>query len=263
MHFIIGTAGHIDHGKSSLVRALTGIDPDRLPEEKKRGVTIELGFAHLSLAKHEIGIIDVPGHADFINNMVSGVSALNLAVFIVAADDAWMPQSEEHLHILHYLGIKNVIIALTKIDVCEDVEFTTELVRDELQGTLLEEAPIIPVSSITGEGIDQLKEEILEKAKTITFDIKGHFPRLHVDRVFSPKGVGTVVTGTLMGASVNTGETMMCYPHMDTSSIRHIQAHKTNTETLPPGSRTGLNLPDLALDTPGKPGIKRGCSLTT
>jgi len=261
MNFILGTAGHIDHGKSSLVRALTGIDPDRLPEEKKRGVTIELGFAHLSLDKHEIGIVDVPGHADFVNNMVSGVGALDIALFIVAADDAWMPQSEEHLHILSYLGIKNIIIALTKADLCEDIEFTTELVRDDLQGTILEEAPIIPVSSVTGMGLDELKQQILTMAATLKSDNKGQYPRLHVDRTFTPQGMGTVVTGTLLGGNLSTGDEMVCYPQMLQSSVRHIQTHKNKVETALPGSRTGINVPDLPLDTKGKPGVKRGSLL--
>jgi len=154
MNFIIGTAGHIDHGKSSLVQALTGTNPDRLPEEKKRGVTIELGFAHLQLTGPDnqdlqIGLVDVPGHADFVNNMVAGVGALDLALIVVAADDGWMPQSEEHLHILSYLGITRAVIALTKIDLSEDAEFAAEFVRDGLAGSAFAECPIIPVSSHT------------------------------------------------------------------------------------------------------------------
>jgi len=182
MHCILGTAGHIDHGKSSLIQALTGINPDRLPEEKKRGVTIELGFAHLSLSdgskEHEVGIIDVPGHADFVNNMVAGVGSLDIALFIVAADDGWMPQSEEHLHILNYLGVSNVIIALTKADLAEDIEFTEELIRDELIGTSIEEATIIPVSSVTGDGIEALKTEILDRVKQLKQSPKNLIPRI-------------------------------------------------------------------------------------
>ena len=151
-HLILGTAGHIDHGKSSLVKRLTGSDPDRLPEEKARGVTIELGFAHLSLKEqdtdYEIGIIDVPGHADFVNNMVAGVGALNIALFIIAADDGWMPQSEEHLHILSYLGISNIIIVLTKTDLCDDVPFAIEMLKDELQDTSISSAPILSLIHI-------------------------------------------------------------------------------------------------------------------
>ena len=259
MHFILGTAGHIDHGKSSLIKALTGINPDRLPEEQKRGVTIELGFAHLQLADHQIGVVDVPGHADFVNNMVSGVGGLDLALFVVAADDGWMPQSEEHLHILSYLGIKRVIIALTKIDMCEDVEFVQELIREEIESSPIADAQIVPVSSHTGEGLEDLKAAIVEAADSIKHDIKGKSPRLNVDRVFSPKGVGTVVTGTLSGSKLSVGDSLICYPTGKKTSIRHIQMHSSTSDTATPGSRVGLNLSDLAVDQRGKPGAKRGC----
>ncbi len=266
MHCILGTAGHIDHGKSSLIKALTSIDPDRLPEEKKRGVTIELGFAHLTLSDkgkdHEVGIIDVPGHADFVNNMVSGVGALDIAVFIVAADDGWMPQSEEHLHILNYLGVENVIIALTKADLAEDIEFTEELVRDELIGTSLEEATIIPVSSITGDGIDDLKAEILTRIKELKQSPKNLIARIPVDRVFSPTGVGTVITGTLTGGTLSKGETVCCMPEKLTSNIRGIQNHSSQVETATHGMRTALNAPDLPLNERGKPGVQRGSVIT-
>jgi selenocysteine-specific elongation factor len=266
MHCILGTAGHIDHGKSSLVKALTGTDPDRLPEEKKRGVTIELGFAHLTLShkneSHEIGIIDVPGHADFVNNMVAGVGSLDIALFIVAADDGWMPQSEEHLHILNYLGVENVIIALTKADLAEDIEFTKELVRDELTGTSLENAPIIPVSSITGEGIDALKNEILSFIKQLKQHPKNLIPRLSVDRAFSPTGVGTVITGTLTGGNLSKGDAICCMPEKLTSNIRGIQNHSSQVETAVHGMRTALNVADLPLDERGKPGVQRGSVIT-
>ncbi|MGJ8657979.1 MAG: selenocysteine-specific translation elongation factor [Akkermansiaceae bacterium] len=266
MHCILGTAGHIDHGKSSLIKALTGTDPDRLPEEKKRGVTIELGFAHLTIpdkgTDHEIGIIDVPGHADFVNNMVAGVGSLDIALFIVAADDGWMPQSEEHLHILNYLGVENVIIALTKADLAEDIEFTQELVRDELTDTSLEEAPIIPVSSITGEGLDALKSEILSRIQKLKQSPKNLTPRLSVDRVFSPTGVGTVITGTLTGGSLTKGEPITCMPEKLTSNIRGIQNHSSKVETASHGMRTALNVPDLPLHQRGKPGVQRGSVIT-
>lgn len=261
MHFILGTAGHIDHGKSSLIKALTGINPDRLPEEQKRGVTIELGFAHLQIGGHEIGVVDVPGHADFVNNMVCGVSTLNLAIFVIAADDGWMPQSEEHLHILSYLGIDKVIIALTKIDTCEDVDFSIEMVREELVGSSLENCTIIPVSSHTGEGLTELKEAICLSAESIKHDIKGRFPRLYVDRVFSPQGVGTVVTGTLAGSELSVTDPLIAYPILQKTSVRHIQMHSSSSETASPGSRVGLNLSDLSINQRGKPGISRGCTL--
>lgn len=261
MHFILGTAGHIDHGKSSLIQALTGINPDRLPEEQKRGVTIELGFAHLQIGGHEIGVVDVPGHADFVNNMVCGVSTLDMVVFVVAADDGWMPQSEEHLHILSYLGIKNIIIALTKVDICDDVEFSIEMIKEELQGSSLEECPIIPVSSHTGEGLDLLKETVSELAKTIKHDVKGRFPKLYVDRIFSPQGVGTVATGTLAGSELSVGDSLLCYPLMQKTSVRHIQMHNSNSKTASPGSRVGINLSDLSISQRGKEGITRGCTI--
>lgn len=262
MNIILGTAGHIDHGKSSLIKVLSGIDPDRLPEEKSRGVTIELGFAHLTLGDFEIGLIDVPGHADFINNMVSGVGALDIALFIVAADDGWMPQSEEHLQILNYLGIDNVIIALTKSDLAEDLDFTIELVREDLIGTTIAEAPIIPVSSITGDGIDALKAEILERAKKLKSAPKYHIPRLSVDRAFSPKGTGTVITGTLTGQAINKGDTLVCLPENLNASVRSVQNHNTSLDSSVSGMRTALNLPDLPLKQRGKPGVSRGSLLT-
>ena len=265
-HLILGTAGHIDHGKSSLVKCLTGSDPDRLPEEKARGVTIELGFAHLSLTHedeaYELGIVDVPGHADFVNNMVAGVGALDIALFIIAADDGWMPQSEEHLHILTYLGISNIIIALTKADLCEDVPFSVEMLRDELQDTSIAEAPIIPVSAITGEGIDQLKDTITQNLQNCQPQQDVLKPRLAIDRIFSPKGTGTVVTGTLTSGSIRIGDSLIAQPIGIPAKVRYIQSHSQALERALPGMRTALNLPDLPIDAPGKPGAKRGLTLT-
>jgi selenocysteine-specific elongation factor len=265
-HLVLGTAGHIDHGKSSLVKCLTGSDPDRLPEEKARGVTIELGFAHLSLSDddqdYEIGIIDVPGHADFVNNMVAGVGALDLAIFIIAADDGWMPQSEEHLHILTYLGISNIIIALTKADLCDDVPFSIELLREELQGTPIANAPIIPVSSVTGDGIDKLKQALIKNLHGCPAQQDHTKPRLAIDRIFSPKGTGTVVTGTLTGGKIHLGESLMLQPAGLQAKVRYIQNHNEAIDTALPGMRTALNLPDLAINSPGKPGAQRGDTLT-
>lgn len=264
-NYIIGTAGHIDHGKSTLVQTLTGTNPDRLPEEKERGVTIELGFAHFSLPvpqtsddTFELGVVDVPGHADFVNNMVAGVGSIDLGVFVVAADDSWMPQSEEHLQILTYLGIRNFIVALTKADLCEDLEFVTEMLADDLQGTALEGAPIVPVSAPTGFGMELLKETIantlLETPAPRNF---GH-PRLAVDRAFSPKGVGTVVTGTLAGGELKTGDSLIAYPSGLKTSVRAIQNHSSSVDHAMPGMRTALNLPDLPLTSKGKKGVSRG-----
>lgn len=266
-HLILGTAGHIDHGKSSLVKCLTGSDPDRLPEEKSRGVTIELGFAHLSLSgggqNYELGIIDVPGHADFVNNMVAGVGALDIALFIIAADDGWMPQSEEHLHILTYLGISNTIIALTKTDLCDDVAFSMEMLREELLDTPIANAPIIPVSSITGDGIGRLKTALLENLQNCPPHKNTAKPRLSIDRIFSPKGTGTVVTGTLTGGNIHLGDSLLLQPMGLTTKVRYIQNHNQSIDTALPGMRTALNLPDLPVDAPGKPGVQRGDILTT
>jgi len=225
MHIILGTAGHIDHGKSSLIKALTGTDPDRLPEEKKRGVTIELG--------------------------------------IVAADDGWMPQSEEHLQILNYLGVENVIIALTKADLAEDIEFTMELVKEELIGTSLEDEVIIPVSSHTGTGLDELKQEIINRIKQLKQSPKNLIPRLSVDRTFSPTGIGTVVTGTLTGGDLQKGDLIHSYPENLNSNIRGIQNHSSQVDSASHGMRTALNVSDLPLNERGKPGVQRGSVITT
>ncbi|MDB4544184.1 selenocysteine-specific translation elongation factor [bacterium] len=263
-HYIIGTAGHIDHGKSTLVQTLTGTNPDRLPEEKERGVTIELGFAHFSLPTpagndtFEIGVVDVPGHADFINNMVAGVGAIDLGIFIVAADDSWMPQSEEHLQILSYLGITNFVIALTKADLCEDIDFVKEMLADDLKGTALENAPICPVSAPTGLGMDELKATLTKILWDTPQPRDYGQPRLAVDRAFSPKGVGTVVTGTLTGGSVSTGDSLTTYPSGLSTNIRSIQNHSSSLGEAKPGMRTALNLPDLPLSSKGKKGISRG-----
>ncbi|HEY7087878.1 MAG TPA: GTP-binding protein, partial [Tepidisphaeraceae bacterium] len=155
--FILATAGHVDHGKSSLVRALTGTDPDRLPEEKARGITIDLGFAHLPLGSLNVSIIDVPGHEDFVRNMVAGTGAVDAALLVVAADDLWMPQTEEHLQILLYQGVSRGVVALTKIDLAVDRRAAREAIRDRLAGTPLADAPIIETSATTGEGLDDLK----------------------------------------------------------------------------------------------------------
>ena len=266
--YILGTAGHIDHGKSSLVRALTGTDPDRLPEEQRRGVTIELGFAHLSLADsssdtvYELGIVDVPGHSDFVNNMVAGVGGMDVALFVVAADDGWMPQSEEHLHILSFLGIERCVIALTKSDLAEDIEFSVEFVKDSLQDSHLASAPIIPVSSITGEGLDELRAELCRQLADAPPVPNFGKPLLPVDRAFSVKGIGTVVTGTLSGGSVRVGDTLILQPDGAEARVRAIQSHSEGLEQAHPGMRTALNLPELQVSSRDRSGVSRGMLLT-
>ncbi|MBK1833302.1 selenocysteine-specific translation elongation factor [Roseibacillus ishigakijimensis] len=267
MNFILGTAGHIDHGKSSLVQALTGTNPDRLPEEQKRGVTIELGFAHLALTGPDgedlqVGVVDVPGHADFVNNMVAGVGALDLALIVVAADDGWMPQSEEHLHILSYLGVTRAVIALSKVDLAEDAEFAVEFVRDALQGSAFAESPIVPVSAHTGEGIAQLRETIARTLATSPTPEDLGVPLLPVDRAFSVKGIGTIITGTLSRGALSTGDRLLLQPQGLPVNVRGIQNHNTSLEQARPGMRTAVNIPDVAVDSRKERGVKRGQILT-
>ncbi len=199
--FVIGTAGHIDHGKSALVRKMTGIDPDRLPEEKKRGMTIDLGFAWTELPSGKtIGIIDVPGHERFVKNMIAGVGGIDAVILVIAADDGWMPQTDEHFNIIKMLDVKTGLVALTKMDLVESdfLELQTEDIRDRLKGSFLEDCPIVPVSGITGDGIDEILSSIDSVlTESIQRPDKGA-ARLFVDRRFTIQGIGTVVTGTLI-----------------------------------------------------------------
>jgi selenocysteine-specific elongation factor len=248
-NFIIATAGHVDHGKSALVKALTGTDPDRLPEEKARGITIDLGFANLRLtsndATYNIGIVDVPGHEDFVKNMVAGVGAIDVALFVVAADDGWMPQTEEHLHILTYLGITRAVVALTKSDLAQNLEQSLAQIRERLTDSPFANAQIVPTSVITGSGIDELKQALMQcLAQTPTARDIGK-PRLPVDRVFTLRGVGTVVTGTLMGGKISRGDAIIVQSVGASAKIRSVQTHNAEIEAAVPGSRTALNIPDL------------------
>ena len=200
-HFIIATAGHVDHGKSALVKALTGTDPDRLPEEKKRQITIDLGFAALNAIapngdRIHAGIVDVPGHEDFVRNMIAGVGSIDLALFVVAADDGWMPQSEEHLQILNYLGVQRAVIALTKSDLGR-IDVVTNQIRERLTGTPFADSPIVPTSVRTGTGIEKLVNTLAAQLARTEPQRDIRKPRLFIDRVFTLRGIGTVVTGTL------------------------------------------------------------------
>jgi selenocysteine-specific elongation factor len=260
-HFIIATAGHVDHGKSALVKALTGTDPDRLPEEKTRQITIDLGFAELNLTapsgdKIHAGIVDVPGHEDFVRNMIAGVGSIDLALLIVATGDGWMPQTEEHLQILTYLGVQRAVIALTKSDLGK-IEGVTEQIRSRLSETVLAESRIIPTSVRSGDGIENLKKTLaLELATTPTQRDFGK-PRLFVDRAFTLRGVGTVVTGTLTGGQLHRGQTISVQPQNRLARIRSIQSHGVEIDSAQPGMRTALNLPDLQIDQ-----VKRGDVIT-
>lgn len=269
-HFILGTAGHIDHGKSSLVKTLTGTDPDRLPEEKQRGMTIELGFANLTLPASDdsgdeliVGVVDVPGHADFVKNMVAGVGSIDLALFIVAADDGWMPQTEEHYQILQYLGVTRAIVALTKSDLVDDLELVLEDIRENLAGGPWESIEIIPTSSHTGMGVDQLRQRITEIFTEADPVADSGKPRLPVDRAFSLKGVGTVVTGTLIDGTVSAGDDLAIQPAGLKAHVRNVQSHRADQDTTPPGTRTALNLTGISVAQRGVEGISRGSVITS
>ena len=243
--FVIGTAGHVDHGKSTLVEALTGIDPDRLAEEKEREMTIDLGFAWLTLGDEEIGIIDVPGHRDFIENMLAGVGGIDLALFVVAADEGVMPQTKEHLAILDLLAVPNGIVVLSKVDLIDDpdwLELVMLDVSDALDGTILSDAPILPVSAYSGQGVTELKMLLQDQLKAATPRRDLARPRLPVDRVFSLSGFGTIVTGTLLDGRFRVGDQIEVQPAGLKGRIRGLQTHKTKREVAQPGSRVAINL---------------------
>jgi selenocysteine-specific elongation factor len=261
MH-VIGTAGHVDHGKSALVHALTGIDPDRLREEKERGLTIDLGFAWLTLPNGEpVGIVDVPGHRDFIENMLAGMGGIDAALFVVAADEGVMPQTREHLAILDLLGIGTGIVVLTKVDLAESeewIELVAADVSETLEGTVLEDAPIVSVSARTGQGLDELLaalQEVLTQAEPRPD--RGR-PRLPVDRVFTISGFGTVVTGTLTGGCFEVGQEVAVLPRGLKARVRGLQTHKQKVERAAPGSRVAMNLSGIS-----KADLKRGDVVTT
>src|SRR3954451_19933550 len=242
---VVATAGHVDHGKSSLVLALTGIDPDRFAEEKRRGLTIDLGFAHTTLPNgSEISLIDVPGHVRFVRNMLAGVGGIDACLFVVAATDAWMPQSEEHLRILDLLSVKGGVIALTKVDLADEetIEIATLDILQHTTGSLLEGAPIVPVSAVTGEGIDRLREELGALVERTPAAVDRDRPRLWVDRVFAAKGSGTVVTGTLTGGSLHADDIVTLASHSRPLRIRAIQTHGNTVAVIAPGNRVALNL---------------------
>jgi selenocysteine-specific elongation factor len=247
--YVIGTAGHVDHGKSTLVRALTGIDPDRLKEEKKRQMTIDLGFAWLPLPDgNTIGIIDVPGHRDFIENMLAGVGGINAVIFVVAADEGVMPQTREHLAIIDLLGVPTGLIALTKIDLAPDADWI-DLVQLDLQdivsNTVLKDAPIIPISARQGIGLDHLKSALLSilAARPPAVDLGK--PRLWIDRVFTISGFGTVVTGTLLEGSLILGQMVELSSSRRQARIRGLQSHNQTLEIAQPGNRVAVNLTGL------------------
>lgn len=257
--YVIGTAGHVDHGKSTLVMALTGIDPDRLAEEKERELTIDLGFAWLSLGDDddlkEVGIVDVPGHRDFIENMLAGVGGIDMALLVVAADEGVMPQTREHLAILDLLDVDGGVVALTKTDLIDDadwLELVTLDLSDTLAGTVLEDAPIIPVSGRTGAGLETLRTTLADRLRSTDPRADTGRPRLPIDRVFSLTGFGTVVTGTLVGGRLHVGDDVEIQPSKHKGRIRGLQTHKVSRDVARPGSRVAVNVSGVDTDQIGR-----------
>jgi len=260
-NIILGTAGHIDHGKTSLVKALTGIETDRLKEEKERGITIELGFALLDLPNGQhIGIVDMPGHEKFVKNMVAGSSGIDVVTMVIAADEGVMPQTREHMEICNLMGIEHGMVALTKIDMVDEdlLELALDDINDFVKGTFLEDKPVIPVSSITNQGIDEFIKTLESICSTLPERKFSSIFRLPVDRVFSMKGFGTVITGTLTSGSINVGDDIMVYPKQIVSKIRGLQVHSSGVEKAGPGTRTAINFQGL-----DKESVSRGDILST
>ncbi len=245
---ILGTAGHIDHGKSSLIKALTGVDPDRLAEEKKRGITIELGFAQLELPSgRRMGVVDVPGHERFVRHMVAGATGVDVALLVIASDDGIMPQTVEHMAVLELLGVRSCVVALTKTDLVDEewLEFMSAEIEDKLEDTPFANAPIIPVSSRTGAGLDELRQAVDDVASTAE-GVRADGPtRMPVDRVFTVKGFGTVVTGTLWSGIAHEGNELTVLPSEKSTRIRTIQMHGTPASKAHAGNRVAMSLHGL------------------
>ena len=244
MDIVVGTAGHIDHGKTALVKALTGVDADRLPEEKKRGITIDIGFAELKLGDHHISFVDVPGHERFVKNMLAGASGIDLVLFVVAADEGVMPQTREHFDICRLLGIRSGIVALTKFDLAdaETLELAQMEVAELVAGSFLENAPLIAVSSKTGAGIDELKAALSKAAELVPVRPEAQSVYFPIDRSFAVKGFGTVVTGTLSSGEIAIGDELELLPSSRRVRVRGLQSHGASTETARAGRRVAVNL---------------------
>ncbi len=258
---ILGTAGHIDHGKTSLIRRVTGVNTDRLKEEQQRGITIELGFASLALPDGtQVGIVDVPGHEKFVKNMVAGASGIDLVAMIIAADEGVMPQTVEHLEICSLLGIRHGLVVLTKTDMVDEewLELVQEDIAESLEGTFLESSPTVAVSSATGEGIDDFIQALGDVAALVPERSAINLFRLPVDRVFTMRGFGTVITGTLTSGQVRVGETIMIYPSRMTSKVRGLQVHNSGVEEARHGMRTAINFQGL-----DKTAVQRGDVIST
>lgn len=252
---VLGTAGHVDHGKTSLVRALTGIETDRLKEEKKRGITIELGFAFLDLpCGHRLGIVDVPGHEKFVKNMVAGAAGLDLVAFVVAADEGIMPQTKEHLEICALLGLQRGLIVITKTDMVDEewLELVLDEVKEYFKESFLADAPIVPVSSTTGEGIAEVKAQLNHLVEQSEFNQAGGPFRMAIDRIFSMKGFGAVVTGTAISGSLKVGDEICIYPEGKNAKVRGIQVHGQESLEAEAGRRTAINIQGQDLEMVSK-----------
>ncbi|MCD4818539.1 MAG: selenocysteine-specific translation elongation factor [Candidatus Cloacimonetes bacterium] len=260
-HLIMGTAGHVDHGKTSLIKALTGYDCDTHKQEKERGITINLGFTHFDLdEKNSLSIVDVPGHADFINTMVSGSAGIDFVLFVIAADEGIMPQTYEHFEIMKILNVKSGLIALTKVDSVDNelVELAIEEINDFVQNSFLEEAPIISTSSLTGTGIDILKSEINKIFSSLNQKESVGFFRMYIDRIFTVKGFGTVVNGSVLSGNLSKDDKLFLLPENREIRIRSLQRHSKNVEQIVAGDRGSLNIAGLKKDE-----FKRGMVLSS
>ena len=250
MH-VVATAGHVDHGKSTLVKALTGTDPDRFAEEKARGLTIDLGFATTTLPSGAaLSLVDVPGHVRFIKNMLAGVGAVDACLFVVAATEGWKPQSEEHLRILELLGVRHGVVALTKVGPADDdlVDLAHLEVEERVAGTFLEGAPVVDTDAPTGVGLDNLRAALDDLLAATPTAVDHGRPRLWIDRAFSARGAGTVVTGTLTGGRLHTDDELAVHPAGSPVRVRALQNHHAERDELPPGSRCAVNLVGVAHD---------------
>jgi selenocysteine-specific elongation factor len=254
MH-VVATAGHVDHGKSTLVLALTGMDPDRFAEEKARGLTIDLGFAWTRLPSgRQVAFVDVPGHVRFLKNMLAGVGAVDACLFVVAATEGWKPQSEEHLRILEVLGVAHGAIALTKVGLVDDDtrEFARLEIAEAVAGTFLESADVVEVDTIAGVGLDELRDTLDRLLASTPFSADVGRPRLWIDRVFAAKGSGTVVTGTLAGGSLTVDDELLAVPSGRRVRVRGLQSLQKSRPTVPPGSRVAVNLTGVSHDELGR-----------
>ena len=259
MHFVVGTSGHIDHGKTTLVKALTGVDTDRFSEEKARGITIDIGFARYRDEEGtDFAFVDVPGHERFVHNMLAGVAGMDAVMMVVAADEGVMPQTLEHLYICDLLGIRRGLVALTRCDLVDEelLELSREDARDSMKGTFLEEAPIVPVSAVSGMGLDALRSELGNLAKLVIPRDLDHPFRFQVDRSFSMKGFGTVVTGTVVSGRLRKEQSVMQYPRRELLRIRGLQVHGEQVEEVLAGQRAAINLTGVS-----KEEIQRGDQL--